>query len=81
MQFGLGGEVRLERSLRVARQPTKDLVDLGLGAPLLLRLGQIVRIHGRDGHRVDAVLGHCLILANGAGYGIVASRAIIPVQP
>jgi len=81
MQFGLGGEVRVERRLRVARQPTEDLVDLGLGAPLLLRLSRVVRVDGRDGHRVDAVLGHCLILADGAGYGIVASRAIIPVRP
>ena len=44
-------KVRLKLGLRVARQPAENLIDLGLGAPLLLRLGDVVRIDARKTHR------------------------------
>src|SRR3546814_1244569 len=54
-------QLGLERLLAIARQPAENLVDLGLGAPLLLRLGDIMRIHARDADRIDAVLGHAIL--------------------
>src|SRR5262245_14770687 len=42
-----------QRGLAVAGEPTEDLVDLGPGAALLLRLGNIGGIDARDGHGID----------------------------
>src|SRR3546814_5807957 len=54
-------QLGLERLLAIARQPAENLVDLGLGAPLLLRLGDIMRIHAREAERIDAVLVHAIL--------------------
>src|SRR5690606_16419302 len=62
-----------QRGLAVAGEPTEDLVDLGPGAPLLLRLGNIGRVDTRDGHRIDAApVGSgpgCCLLHGGSSSG------------
>ena len=40
--------MRIELGLRVARQPTDDLIDLRLRPPLLLRLRDVVRINAGE---------------------------------
>ena len=48
----------LQRFLAIPRQPAENLVDLRLRPPLLLRLGDIMRVNTRDAGRKDAVFGH-----------------------
>src|SRR5690606_15049968 len=48
LEVGLRREPRFELLLIVAREPTNDLVDLGLRTPLLLGLRYVERIHARE---------------------------------
>src|SRR5262245_30323475 len=47
-------KLSFQRGLTVAGEPAEDLVDLGPGAILLLRLGKIGRIDACYGHGIDA---------------------------
>src|SRR5690606_33307297 len=57
-QICLGRDQLLELLLAVTRQPADDLVDLGLGAPLALRLGDIMRIDAREAVLIDPLAPH-----------------------
>lgn len=69
LEVGLLFDMRIERSLRVARQPADDLVDLGLGPVLLLCLGDVVRIDAGETHGINAVLGHGVKLGDRVRWG------------
>src|SRR5690606_12621186 len=51
-------QLGVQTFLRVAGQPADDLVDRGLGPPLLLRLGDVERIDGGEAHGIDALPVH-----------------------
>src|SRR5690606_26472014 len=61
LEVGAIGKNLLELLLVITCQPADDLIDFRLGSALLFCLGDVVRVHTRDAHFIDAIVSVPLV--------------------